>query len=65
MGFLDKHRIIPRAMASVFLWMSVDVWFWFRSIPQPENVHSLALTGVLAVTAGFCKFYMETGAKHA
>jgi len=58
--WMDEYRIIPRIMGAVFLWISIDAYLLYKhSVLNGGNMDYIACVGILGVTAGFCKFYME------
>jgi len=58
--WMDEHRIVPRLMGLTFLWISVDAYLLYkRSVIDGGNMDYVACVGILAITVGFCKFYME------
>jgi len=58
--WMDEHRIIPRIMGAVFLWISIDVYLLYKhSVIDGLDMDYIACVAILTITAGFCKFYME------
>jgi len=59
----NKHRIFPRFVAIVILYIFYQFHLWFTSVPITD-IKEWAIVGygtVLATVVGFAKFYMESG----
>ena len=58
-GIVYRHRIVPRVVLGFHLWLTYDVWEWYRAIPDPNTAQMGFASSVLLALVGFSKFYLE------
>ena len=58
-AWIDRWRIWPRAMITVYLWLVVEVSFWFMGIPIPSASQSAFASAVLGIGAAWFGLYLQ------
>jgi len=61
----NEWRVFPRLFAILFGLLLHETHAWFTGIADPTTAQATYATGMVAAAAGFFKFYVDSGKKHA
>lgn len=62
-AYIDRWRIVPRAMIFTYLWLLVEVSIWFMGLPIPNASQAGFASAVLGVGMGWFGLYLREPAK--
>lgn len=57
--WVDRWRVWPRAMITVYLWLLIETAFWFMGLPMPNPAQSAFASAVIGIGAGWFMIYSK------
>lgn len=59
----NAWRVFPRLMVLVYIWLVVEISFWYMGLPTPINNQATFAGGITAMLVPLLGAYMATGSK--
>ena len=61
--WIDRWRVVPRALAFAYLYLFIEVSFWFMGMPSPSMAHATFAAAFTGSFVGVAGLYSATGIK--
>jgi len=58
---LNRYRFFPRLFALMFMYLQVEVAFWFMTLVDPSTAQSNFAMATGAASAAYFHFYVNSG----
>ena len=57
--WIDRWRLWPRAMITTYIWILIEVSFWFMGLPIPTPSQAGFASAVLGIGAAWFGIYVQ------
>ena len=62
-AWIDRWRIWPRAMITVYLWLLIETCFWFMGLPAPNPAQAAFVSAMIGAGAAWWGLYIRQPGK--
>ena len=57
--YLNKWRIIPRALMVLYGWLCVETFLWFTTLADPNNAQGIFSSAIIGAGAAWFSIYVR------